>query len=354
MNRFLILLFFAFSLYADTIDVAVYDFPPCVIVEKGGQKPIGFDVDVLDTICRNAGIQIRYVFPDSFPDLINGVEDKRYDAAISGITITGERESRIDFTHPYLNSGLSILLNKNSKINPFKTIMRYVNNFGSMLLLLTLFTATFGVLIFFIEKWFAKEQSMFTPGKHGKGIFEGYYFANVASTTMGFGDFVPKSIPGRILTIILAYIGIYFILPYATANMQLALQEENDVYTISSPENLPGKVVGTEGGGTTSENYLRRIGCNVRTFDHIDEAYEQLSHKKLEAVVFDMPTIKYLVNNKGKGKFITSGNMFDRQVYGIALQKNSPYREILNEQLADFMRRDTYWELHKRWFGDKE
>jgi ABC-type amino acid transport substrate-binding protein len=44
--------------------------------------------------------------------------------------------------------------------------------------------------------------------------------------------------------------------------------------------------------------------------------------------------------------------MFDRQVYGIALVKNSPYREILNENLAYFMRTDEYWDLHKKWFGD--
>lgn len=349
MKQSLFVLTFVFAVCSDTLNVAVYDFPPCVIMEKD-QKPNGFDIEVLENICRSADLQIKYSYPEQFSDLIDGVEKGIYDCAVSGITITGERESRIDFTHPYLNSGLSILINKDSRINPFKTFIRFAHSFGPMLILLTAFTFIFGVLIFFVEKKFSKKESQFNPEEPAKGIFNSYYFANVASTTMGFGDLVPKSIPGRLLLIPLAYIGIYVILPYANANMGLALQQENAVYSISTPEDLPGKIVGTE-GGTTSENYLKKIGCNVKTFNKIDEAYTELSHKKVDAVVFDMPTIKYLVNNKGKDKFRTSGSMFDRQSYGFALQKDSPYREMLNEHLADFMRTDIYWDLHKKWFG---
>jgi len=352
VKKALILLIFALSLSADTLNVALYDFPPCVILEKG-KEPTGFDIDVLEAVCRNAGLQIRYSYPEKFPDLISGVSKGIYDGAVSGITITGEREKKVDFTHPYLNSGLSILINKGSHVNPFKTAYRYVSNVGPMLILLTLFTSTFGILIFFFDRWFAIEESMFSPGKPAIGMFNGYYFGNVASTTMGFGDFVPKSIPAKLLTIIMAYIGIYFILPYATANMNMALQQEQEIYSISKPEDLPGKVIATE-DSTTSDNYLNKIGCNVKAVHGINEAYELLGNKKVDAVVFDMPTIKYFVKNKGKNKFKVSGQMFDRQSYGFALKKNSPYREIINENLADFMRMDAYWDLHKNWFGDLE
>ena len=350
MKNIILFLFSAIVLHADTLDIALYSFPPCVILEQG-KSPTGFDVDVLEAVTRKSGLNVRYVFPEKFSDLLNGVDQGKFDGAVSGITITGERESRCDFTHPYLNSGLSILINKDDNINPIKTVFRYITNIGSMLILLTIFTAFFGVMLFFVEKMCAKKDSLFSPNNPVEGIFNGYYFSNVASTTMGFGDLVPKSVPGKLITILMAYIGIYFILPYATANMGLALQQEQAVYSINSPEDLPGKIVATE-KGTTSENYLKKIGCDVRTVHTIDEAYDQLELKKVDAVVFDMPTIRYLVKNSGKNKFKTSGSMFDRQVYGIALVKNSPYREILNENLADFMRTDEYWDLHKKWFGD--
>lgn len=52
-----------------------------------------------------------------------------------------------------------------------------------------------GVLLTFIE-----------PQVHG--IFEGFYFCFVASTTIGFGDIVPVTLPGRLITIVVTLFGV--------------------------------------------------------------------------------------------------------------------------------------------------
>ena len=41
-----------------------------------------------------------------------------------------------------------------------------------------------------------------------KGIFEGIYFCFVASTTIGFGDIVPVTLIGRIITMVITLFGI--------------------------------------------------------------------------------------------------------------------------------------------------
>ena len=41
-----------------------------------------------------------------------------------------------------------------------------------------------------------------------KGIFEGIYFCFVASTTIGFGDIVPVTLLGRIITMVVTIVGI--------------------------------------------------------------------------------------------------------------------------------------------------
>jgi len=351
MKKFICLMALVVVVSAETLKVGIHDFPPCVMHELG-EKPTGFDIEVFEAVAKNAGYTIDYLYPTSFPDLLAFVEKGFYDVGISGITITGDREKVMDFTHPYLNSGLMICINKDSSTNPLGTFWRYLNNMGPMLLVILIFTCICGVLIFFVEKKFSKENSMFNPDKPLLGILNGYYFSNVFSSTVGFGDLVPKSSPGKILTVIMVIIGVYFIFPYAIANMNMALQQERSAYSISSVEDLPGKIVATE-EATTSEGFLKKLGCNVRATKSIDEAYGMLSVQKADAVVFDMPTIKYFVKNKGKNKLVTSGALFDRQTYGFALQQNSPYREKLNESLADFMRTDKYWELHLKWFGEE-
>ena len=52
-----------------------------------------------------------------------------------------------------------------------------------------------GVLLSFIE-----------PQVHG--IIEGFYFCFIASTTVGFGDIVPVTALGRIITIIVTMVGV--------------------------------------------------------------------------------------------------------------------------------------------------
>ncbi|WP_407386063.1 potassium channel family protein [Ruminococcus sp.] len=48
--------------------------------------------------------------------------------------------------------------------------------------------------------------SFIEPQVHG--IFEGVYFCFIASTTVGFGDIVPVTVLGRIITIIVTLAGI--------------------------------------------------------------------------------------------------------------------------------------------------
>ena len=43
---------------------------------------------------------------------------------------------------------------------------------------------------------------------HIKTVFEGIYFCFVASTTIGFGDIVPVTVLGRIITVIVTLFGI--------------------------------------------------------------------------------------------------------------------------------------------------
>ena len=89
-----------------------------------------------------------------------------------------------------------------------------------------------GTLLIFIE-----------PEVHG--IFEGFYFCFVASTTIGFGDIVPVTLLGRIITMIVTLFGILTVamvpgVVVAYYTEYLKIQEKETISTfLEKLENLP-------------------------------------------------------------------------------------------------------------------
>lgn len=184
-----------------------------------------------------------------------------------------------------------------------------------------------------------------------KGAGDGLYWIITTITTVGYGDKTPQTPIGKFITIIVMLVGIGFIFPYIIASMNTALVTEKTESAINSVQDLTDKKVATE-KGTTAEDYVKAMNCKGEFVEKIADAYKMLADNKVDAVIFDMPTLKYYVSNAGKKRCKIAGEMFDRQSYGFALKQDSPYRETLNEHLVDFMRSDNYWALYKKWFGE--
>lgn len=87
------------SIIAVGIDPA---FEPFVFTQEG--RLAGFDVDLLNAMAAEAGFEVAYVV-SSFDEIFDGLQQGRYDAAISAITVTDARRSLVNFTAPYFESG---------------------------------------------------------------------------------------------------------------------------------------------------------------------------------------------------------------------------------------------------------
>ncbi len=64
---------------------------------------IGFDVDLVNEICKKINCKATFVTAD-FDGLLIAVNNKTYDFSISGWTITDERAKTVDFGLPYLKN----------------------------------------------------------------------------------------------------------------------------------------------------------------------------------------------------------------------------------------------------------
>ena len=88
-------------------------YPPFEF-NKGGE-PTGFDIDLMNEIAKRANLDVEYQNV-RFDSIIQGLGNNLYDASISAMTITPEREEQIDFSEPYFNADQSLLVQSDSDI----------------------------------------------------------------------------------------------------------------------------------------------------------------------------------------------------------------------------------------------
>ncbi|MBV6273563.1 glutamine ABC transporter substrate-binding protein GlnH [Alcaligenaceae bacterium CGII-47] len=85
---------------------------------KQDGKYTGFDIQLWEAIAKEANLKYR-LQPMDFNGIIPGLQTHNIDAALAGITIREDRAKVIDFSDPYYESGLAILVTEDN--NTIKT-----------------------------------------------------------------------------------------------------------------------------------------------------------------------------------------------------------------------------------------
>ena len=88
-------------------------YPPFESSPKGG--PRGFDIDLMNEIAKRAGFEVDYENVH-FDSILRGLNSDLFDAAISAMTITTERERQMDFSDPYFDADQALLVASDSDV----------------------------------------------------------------------------------------------------------------------------------------------------------------------------------------------------------------------------------------------
>ncbi len=84
-------------------------FVPFEFLNQDSGEYEGFDIDLVKAIAEKIGIEYE-LKPMDFNGLIPALQTGNLDMAIAGMTITDERKKVVDFTRPYYDAGLYILV----------------------------------------------------------------------------------------------------------------------------------------------------------------------------------------------------------------------------------------------------
>lgn len=217
-----------------TLKVATEPSSPPFESKGTGGELVGFDIDLIKAVGQSAGFTVEF---ESLPfdGIIPALQANTVDAAISGISITPEREQTIDFSQPYFQAGLAIAVRQNNT-------------------------------------------------------------------------------------------------------------------TITSLETLQNQKIAAQIGTTGAKTAKSVTGAQVREFDSVPLALQELVNGNVDAVVNDAPvTLDAINTGKVKGVKVV-GQLITQEFYGIALPKNSPHLEAINNGLTEIMDNGTYAQIYKKWF----
>ncbi len=85
-----------------------------------GNEIIGFEPDLVKAIADKSGFNIRLINVE-WAGLFGGLITNKFDMVISSVTVLEERKQRMNFSIPYLKSGLALVVKKNQiKITTFE------------------------------------------------------------------------------------------------------------------------------------------------------------------------------------------------------------------------------------------
>ncbi|TDO06010.1 MULTISPECIES: transporter substrate-binding domain-containing protein [Halomonas] len=87
-------------------------FVPFEMMDQETGEMVGFDMDIINEVAERAGFEYNLRTMD-FNGIIPAVQTGNVDIAIAGITITDQRAEIVDFSDPYYDSGLRILVRAN-------------------------------------------------------------------------------------------------------------------------------------------------------------------------------------------------------------------------------------------------
>ncbi len=154
---------------------------------------------------------------------------------------------------------------------------------------------------------------------------------------------------------------ISFTKPYLTGDGPIIVSRADN--QIELPDNLTGKVVGTQMGGTpyfTLQKITTIKPKEVKLYQDFVQAFMDLKAKRIDAVVVDDLTGKYLANkdyNKNsKNPLVVGKTSISKQNDGMGVgfrKEDNDLRIAIDTEIEKMKKDGTYDAIYKKWLGDK-
>ncbi|CAM4618219.1 glutamate receptor ionotropic, NMDA 2D [Lepidochelys kempii] len=338
----------------------------CIDILKRLAKTVGFTYDLYLVTNGKHGKKIDGVWNG----MIGEVFYLRADMAIGSLTINEERSEIIDFSVPFVETGISVMVSRsNGTVSPSAFLEPYSPAVWVMMFVMCLTVVAVTVFIFEYFSPVGYNRSL-AAGKRtggskftiGKSIW--LLWALVFNNSVPVEN--PKGTTSKIMVLIWAFFAVIFLASY-TANLAAFMIQEEYVDTVSGlsdrkfqkpQDQYPPLKFGTVPNGSTEKN-IRSNYPDMHTYmvkynqRSVEDALQHLKSGKLDAFIYDAAVLNYMARKDEGCKLVTigSGKVFATTGYGIALQKGSRWKRPIDLALLQFLGDDEIEMLERLWLS---
>ena len=328
------------------VQVGLYVSEPFVMRAENGYT--GMAVQIWEGLARDLSLTYDYVPFDSFRSMLDATRSGEIDVAVTNVSITSDRAEELEFTQPWYDAGLRIMVNEDRRLGA-SSILGGLADAGFLRayawLALVMLVATLGLTIY--DRRFNKAF----PRRWTEGAAESFYTV-MSVATSGRMPSRPNYFgwPGRIMQAIWLVCGVA-ILAFVTSSVTSVMTALTINNQIDSLHDLPGKLVGVR-DGTRAEDVAREEGLEIQTFNGAEEMVQALLADNVDAVIADAPLLEYYAVSHPDLPLDVVGAIFSPDKYGFALPRDTTLDRRLTVEILDALEAEEIEHLRLEYFGD--
>uniref|UniRef100_A0A3P9MRU8 Glutamate receptor n=1 Tax=Poecilia reticulata TaxID=8081 RepID=A0A3P9MRU8_POERE len=338
----------------------------------------GFCIDILKKIARNVKFtyDLYLVTNGKHGKKINNVWNgmvgevvyKKAIMAVGSLTINEERSEVIDFSVPFVETGISVMVSRsNGTVSPSAFLEPFSASVWVMMFVMLLIVTAIAVFLFEFVSPLGFNRNLaqgkdphgpsFTIGK-AIWLLWGLVFNNSVPVQN------PKGTTSKFIVSVWAFFAVIFLASY-TANLAAFMIQEEFVDQVTGlsdkkfqkPHSYsPPFRFGTVPNGSTERN-IRKNYPDMHQYmtkyhqTGVVDALVSLKTGKLDAFIYDAAVLNYMAGRDDGCKLVTigSGYIFATTGYGIALQKGSYWKRLVDLAILSIIGDGEMEELEAQW-----
>ncbi|KAI5090270.1 glutamate receptor ionotropic, NMDA 2A isoform X1 [Silurus meridionalis] len=338
----------------------------------------GFCIDILKKIARN----VKFTYDlylvtngkhgkkinNMWNGMVGEVVYKKAVMAVGSLTINEERSEVIDFSVPFVETGISVMVSRsNGTVSPSAFLEPFSASVWVMMFVMLLIVTAIAVFLFeFISPLGFNRNLAQGKDPHGPSFTIGK--AIWLLWGLVFNNSVPVQNPrgttSKFIVSVWAFFAVIFLASY-TANLAAFMIQEEFVDQVTglsdrkfqSPYSFsPPFRFGTVPNGSTERN-IRKNYPDMHQYmvkyhqTGVQDALISLKTGKLDAFIYDAAVLNYMAGRDDGCKLVTigSGYVFATTGYGIALQKGSYWKRLVDLAILGIIGDGEMEELEAQW-----